>query len=76
MGNARAPLFVAGELGLAGLGHFAPLHVPHSRHVVARSGFFIAKAGGCRPNVALPANKDLGDEPIGTCAYHYSCVFV
>jgi hypothetical protein len=36
---------------------------------VARSGFFIARAGRCRPTVALPANKDLSDEPIGTCVY-------
>jgi hypothetical protein len=44
MGDAQALLFVAGELGLAGLRHFAPLHASHSRHVVTLSGFFIAKA--------------------------------
>jgi hypothetical protein len=40
----KRSLFVAGELGLAGLRHFAPLHASHSRHVVTLSGFFIAKA--------------------------------
>jgi hypothetical protein len=59
MGSARAPLFIAGELGLAGLGHFAPLRALHSRHVVARSGFFIARAGRCRPNVALTTTTKL-----------------
>ncbi len=55
MGDTQTLLFVAGEHGLAGLGHFAQLRASHSRHVVTRSGFFIARAAHRGSNVALSA---------------------